>query len=136
MGQSGGYLTFTNSSGTDCTLSGWPQVTGTQSGSTVTFGHATSTMFGAWILSLPMPVTTLSPGQSAYAVAAGGNTPVGTATSCPSVTQLNVSLPDSSAVSTISASLGGNLYLPDCATINGNPSLVISDIVPLTDLAH
>jgi hypothetical protein len=136
MGQSGGYLTFTNSSSTDCTLTGWPRVTGTQSGSTVTAGHASSTMFGAWILSQPIPVTTLGPQQSAYAVVAGGNTPVGKATSCPSVTRLNVSLPGSPAISTISALIYPGHYLPDCATITGTPSIVVSDIVPLTDLAH
>lgn len=137
MSESGGFLTFTNTSHTDCSLTGWPSVTGTQSGSTVTFADAHDTMFGAWILTGSAPVTKLGPGQSAYAVAVGGNTPLNGATTCPSVTQLHVSLPGRTAITTISAWLPANgSYLPDCLGDNGKPDVGVSALVPLGSLAH
>jgi len=138
MGESGGFLTFTNIGHTDCSLTGWPGVTGsTASGTTVTSDHPTSMMFAIETVPSPPPVVDVAPGQSAYAAAAGGNTPQNGATTCPYVTRLHVSLPGSTTVTTLSARLPSDgSYLPVCPGDNGKLNIGVSDIVPLSDLAH
>lgn len=136
-GQAGGYLTFTNRSRAECELTGWPAAVGiTQAGTRSTLAHAKATMFGAWQLTSPMPVVTLAPGDSAYAVVAGDEHPVGNTTSCPApYLRLEVMIPHGSSASAISAWLpGAGTYLPACATISGASSAVVSDIVPLSSL--
>ena len=48
-GQAGGYLKFTNDSGTPCSMSGWPAVIGlTATGHATRLRHMQSSVFGAW----------------------------------------------------------------------------------------
>jgi hypothetical protein len=138
-GQAGGYLTFTNKGTGTCRMTGWPSVTGvSKSGASAALAHAQSTMYGAWQYSSPQPVVTLTPGSSAYAVVAADDNPAGTASSCPGpYTDLRVTVPGSSAATTLSAYLpGAGSYLPTCASIKGKPTDETSDIVPLSSLAH
>jgi len=138
-GQAGGYLTFTNKGGGSCRLTGWPAVTGvSKAGTGGALARAQSTMFGAWQFTSPMPVIDLAPGQSAYAVVAADDNPVGKAASCPApYVELRVAVPGSSAGATVSAWLpGADSYLPTCESVSGKPTDETSDIVPLTSLAH
>ncbi|MFI5082183.1 MAG: DUF4232 domain-containing protein, partial [Streptosporangiales bacterium] len=83
-GQAGGYLMFTNDSGTPCRMSGWPTVTGlTATGQATRLRHMQSSMFGAWHYTAPPPVVTLKPGGSAYAIVAADDKPAGGNTRCP-----------------------------------------------------
>jgi len=53
-GQAGGYLKFTNNSGTPCRITGWPAVTGlTATGQATRLRHMQLSMFGAWHYSAP-----------------------------------------------------------------------------------
>ncbi|MBO0803654.1 MAG: DUF4232 domain-containing protein [Nocardiopsaceae bacterium] len=139
-GQVGGYLTFTNKGSGSCQLSGWPDVTGIPKsggrGQASKLAHAQSTMFGAWQYTSPMPVVTLAPGKSAYAVVAASDQPVGSATSCPApYASLRVTAPGSSTPTTVSAWLpGANTDLPSCPNATGKSSAEISDIVPPSSL--
>lgn len=138
-GQAGGYLRFTNDSRATCSLTGWPVVAGvTGSGKTTTFRHAQSTMFGAWQYSAPLPVVTLRPGDSAYAVVAADNEPAGTQTHCPAPdVSLRVAAPDTSSVMRVSAWLPGAVsYLPTCTSDNGSPTSETSAITTLSKLPH
>src|SRR5689334_22946070 len=73
-GQAGGYLKFTNKSGTPCRMSGWPTVIGvTAAGQATRLRHMQSSMFGAWHYAAPPPVITLHPGDSAYAIVAAAD---------------------------------------------------------------
>lgn len=138
-GQAGGYLTFTNRGASACQISGWPGVTGvTATGASAVLAHARSTMFGAWQYSAPPPVVDLAPGASAYAVVAADDHPAGNTASCPApYARLRVTVPGSPVVTTVSAWLpGANSYLPTCASVSGAPTDEVSDIVPLSKLAH
>jgi hypothetical protein len=138
-GQAGGYLRFTNDSRATCTLTGWPVVAGvTASGKTTTFRHAQSTMFGAWQYSAPLPVVTLRPGNSAYAVVAADDQPAGTQTRCPAPDiSLRVAAPDTSSPVPVSAWLPGAVsYLPTCTSVNGSPTSETSAITTLSKLPH
>jgi len=74
-------------------------------------------MLGDWTYSKPLPVRTLRPGQSAYAVVEGSDNPVGGTTKCPApFTKLTVVLPGNSAGAVISAWLPyADAYLPSCS---------------------
>jgi hypothetical protein len=136
-GQAGGYLRFTNDSRATCSLTGWPVVAGvTASGKTTTFRHAQSTMFGAWQYSAPLPMVTLRPGNSAYAVVAADDQPVGTQTRCPAPDiSLRVAAPDTSSAVRVSAWLPGAVsYLPTCTSDNGSPTSETSAITTLSKL--
>jgi hypothetical protein len=138
-GQAGGYLTFTNHGGSACKLTGWPTVVGlTGAGKSAALAHATSTMFGAWQFTAPMPVVTLAPGHAAYAVVAGDSIPAGASGKCPDpIKRLRVTIPGGSAVSTLSAWLpGAGTYLPACTVMSGAAGDKISDIVPVSAVAH
>jgi Protein of unknown function (DUF4232) len=138
-GQAGGYLRFTNDGHSTCTLSGWPVVAGlTASGKATTFRHARSTMFGAWQYSAPLPVLTLRPGDSGYAVVAADDQPVGRQTTCPAAdVRLRVSAPGSKSSVLISAWLpGARSYLPTCDSISGSETGEISAITTLARLPH
>jgi hypothetical protein len=138
-GQAGGYLTFTNTGSAACRLTGWPAVHGlTAAGQGPEFGHARSTMFGAWRYQAPMPVVLIQPGQSAYAVVVGDDHPAGSATSCPApYRRLTVTPPGSMQSVTISAWLpGATSYLPTCASIQSASTDQVSVIVPLASLPH
>jgi hypothetical protein len=139
-GQAGGYLRFTNDSHSSCTLAGWPVVAGvTAKGKATTFRHARSTMYGAWQYSAPLPVLTLRPGNSGYAVVAADDQPVGRQTSCPPPdVRLRVAAPggETSGV-LISAWLpGARTYLPTCPSITGSETGEISAITTLAKLPH
>ncbi len=138
-GQAGGYLTFTNAGSAACRLTGWPVVHGLRAaGQGPEFGHARSTMFGAWHYQAPMPVVLIQPGQSAYAVVVGDDHPAGSATSCPApYRRLSVTPPGSMQSVTISAWLpGATSYLPTCASIQSASTDQVSVIVPLASLPH
>jgi hypothetical protein len=138
-GQAGGYLKFTDSGSGSCRMTGWPVVTAvTAAGQSTPLRHAKSTMFGAWQYATPLPVLTLHPGGSAYAVIAADDQPAGTASACPApFVRLRVSPPGSTAGVTVSAWLpGAASYLPSCPAIDGNPTAETSAITPLSDLPH
>lgn len=138
-GQAGGYLKFTNNSGTPCRMTGWPAVTGlTATGQATRLRHMQLSMFGAWHYSAPPPVVALQPGDSAYAIVAADDKPAGSSTRCPaSYTRLRVSPPGDSGNVTISAWLpGAGSYLPSCASANGSPTAGTSTITTLSSLPH
>ena len=138
-GQAGGYLKFTNDSGTACRMSGWPKVTGlTATGQATPLRHLQSSMFGAWHYTAPPAVITLKSGDSAYAVVAADNKPAGASTSCPApYVRLRVSAPGDSGNVTISAWLPGAVsYLPACLSANGSPTAGTSVITTLSNLPH
>jgi hypothetical protein len=137
--QAGGYLRFTNDGSTACRLAGWPVVVAvTAAGKATTLRHAQSTMYGAWQAPASLPVVTLPPGGSAYAVVAADDQPVGNAASCPApYVRLRVSAPGTSGRAVVSAWLpGAGSYLPSCASITGLPTGEVSAITPLSGLAH
>jgi hypothetical protein len=138
-GQAGGYLKFTNNSGTPCRMTGWPAVTGlTAKGQATRLRHLQSSMFGAWHYSAPPPVVALQPGHSAYAIVAADDKPAGSSTHCPApYTRLRVSAPGGSGNVTISAWLpGASTYLPSCASASGSPTAGTSTITTLSSLPH
>jgi Protein of unknown function (DUF4232) len=138
-GQAGGYLKFTNHGSTACRISGWPAVTGlTAQGQATPLRRVQSTMFGAWHYVAPVPVVTLQPGESAYAVVAADDKPAGGASSCPApYVRLRVSPPGDSQDVTISAWLpGAGSYLPACAAADGSPTTGTSTITTLSSLPH
>jgi hypothetical protein len=138
-GQAGGYLEFTNSGSTSCRLTGWPTVRGlTTAGQGSAFGRAHSTMFGAWQYHAPVPVLTLQPGQSAYAVAVGDDHPAGSATNCPAPYQrLSVTPPGAQRSVVISGWLpGATSYFPSCLSIHSTSTDQVSVVVPLASLPH
>ena len=138
-GQAGGYLKFTNDSGTPCRMSGWPTVTGlTATGQATRLRHMQSSMFGAWHYSAPPPVVTLQPGDSAYAIVAADDKPAGGNARCPApYARLRVSPPGNSGHVTISAWLPGAVsYLPSCTSANGSPTAGTSTITTFSNLPH
>jgi Protein of unknown function (DUF4232) len=138
-GQAGGYLKFTNNSGTPCRMTGWPAVTGlTAKGQATQLRHLQSSMFGAWHYSAPPPVVALQPGHSAYAIVAADDKPAGSSNRCPApYTRLRVSAPGDSGNVTISAWLpGASTYLPSCASASGSPTAGTSTITTLSSLPH
>lgn len=138
-GQAGGYLKFTNDSGTPCRMSGWPAVVGlTASGQATRLRRMQSSMFGAWHYSAPPPVVTLQPGDSAYAIVAADDKPAGGNARCPApYARLRVSPPGDSANVTISAWLPGAVsYLPSCTSANGSPTAGTSTITTFSSLPH
>ncbi len=138
-GQAGGYLKFTNHSGTPCSMSGWPAVIGlTAAGHATRLRHMQSSMFGAWQYTSPPPAVTLQPGDSAYAIVAADDKPAGGNTRCPApYVRLRVSPPGDSGSVTISAWLPGAVsYLPACASADGAPTAGTSTITTLSSLPH
>jgi hypothetical protein len=138
-GQAGGYLKFTNESGTPCRMSGWPAVIGlTANGQATPLRRLQSTMFGAWHYTPPPPVVTLQPRDSVYAIVAADDKPAGSATSCPApYVRLRVSPPGDSANVTISAWLpGAGSNLPACTSADGSPTTGSSTITTLSSLPH
>ena len=138
-GQAGGYLKFTNDSGTPCRMSGWPTVTGlTATGQATRLRRMQSSMFGAWHYSAPPPVVTLQPGDSAYAIVAADDKPAGGNARCPApYARLRVSAPGDSGNVTISAWLPGAVsYLPSCTSANGSPTAGTSTITTFSSLPH
>jgi Protein of unknown function (DUF4232) len=138
-GQAGGYLRFTNDGTTACRMHGWPAVVAvTAAGHATTLRHAQSTMYGAWQAPASLPVLTLKPGDSAYAVVAASDHPAGSAGHCPApYVRLRVSPPGSSGSVAVSAWLpGAGSYLPSCTSITGSPTGEVSAVTPLASLAH
>ncbi len=138
-GQAGGYLKFTNDTGTPCRISGWPSVTGlTATGQATPLRHLQSSMFGAWHYTAPPAVITLKSGDSAYAVVAADDKPAGSNTACPApYVHLRVSAPGDSGTVTISAWLPGAVsYLPACTSADGSPTAGTSAITTLSNLPH
>jgi hypothetical protein len=138
-GQAGGYLKFTNDTGTPCRISGWPSVTGlTAIGQATPLRRLQSSMFGAWHYTAPPAVITLTAGDSAYAVVAADDKPAGSNTACPApYVHLRVSAPGDSRTVTISAWLPGAVsYLPACTSADGSPTAGTSAITTLSNLPH
>jgi hypothetical protein len=138
-GQAGGYLKFTNDSGTPCRMSGWPTVIGlTAAGQATRLRHMQSSMFGAWHYAAPPLVITLHPGDSAYAIVAAVDKPTQVNGHCPaSYARLRVSPPGDSGNVTISAWLPGAVsYLPACPAADGSPTAGTSTITTLSSLPH
>ena len=138
-GQAGGYLKFTNDSGTPCRMSGWPAVTALKAtGQATRLRHLQSSMFGAWQYTAPPRVVTLQPGDSAYAVVAADDRPAGDNTRCPApYVRLRVSPPGDSGNVIISAWLPGAVsYLPACPSASGSPTAGTSTITTLSRLPH
>ena len=138
-GQAGGYLKFTNDSHALCRMSGWPAVIGlTATGRATRLRRLQSTMFGAWHYTSPLPVVTLQPGDSAYAVVAADDQPAGGSTRCPApYVRLRVSPPGDSGSVPLSAWLpGAGSYLPTCTSANGSPAAGTSAITTLSSLPH
>jgi hypothetical protein len=138
-GQAGGYLRFTNDGTTACRMHGWPVVVAlTAAGKAITLRHARSTMYGAWQAPASLPVVTLKPGGSAYAVVAASDHPVGSAGHCPApYVRLRVSPPGGSGSAAVSAWLpGAGSYLPSCLAIDGSPTGEVSAVTPLSSLPH
>ncbi len=138
-GQAGGYLKFTNDSGTQCRMSGWPVVIGlTATGQATRLERMQSSMFGAWHYTAPPPVVTLQPGNSAYAIVAADDKPAGGNSRCPApYVRLRVSPPGDSENVTISAWLPGAVsYLPACTSADGSPTAGTSTITTLSSLPH
>jgi hypothetical protein len=137
-GQAGGYLKFTNHSGSVCRMSGWPSVTGqTAAGQATSLRHVQSTMFGAWHYTAPPVTLSLKPGDSGYAVVAADDKPAGDSSRCPApYVHLKVSAPGDSGSVTISAWLpGAGTYLPACTAADGSPTAGTSTITTLSNLA-
>lgn len=84
----------------------------------------------------PLPVVTLQPGGSAYAVVVSDDQPAGTSTNCPApYVRLRVSAPGSSASQEVSAYLpGARTYLPSCTVASGSPSAEASAVTPPSGL--
>ena len=138
-GQAGGYLKFTNFSHAPCRMSGWPAVIGlTATGRATPLRRLQSTMFGAWHYTSPLPVVTLQPGDSAYAVIAADDQPAGGNARCPApYVRLRVSPPSDSGNVTISAWLpGAGSFLPTCTSADGSPTAGTSAITTLSSLPH
>jgi hypothetical protein len=138
-GQAGGYLKFTNKSGTPCRMTGWPAVTGlTAKGQATRLRQLQSSMFGAWHYTAPPPVVTLQPGDSGYAIVAADDKPAGNSNQCPApYARLRVSAPGDSGNVTISGWLpGASTYLPSCASASGSPTAGTSTITTLSRLPH
>ena len=138
-GQAGGYLKFTNDSGTPCRMSGWPAVTALKAtGQATRLRHMQSSMFGAWQYTPPPPVLTLRPGDSVYAIVAADDRPAGNNSRCPApYVRLRVSPPGDSGHVVISAWLpGATTYLPACPAADGLPTAGTSTITTLSSLPH
>jgi hypothetical protein len=138
-GQAGGYLRFTDDSRTPCRMTGWPVVTGlTAAGTATLLRHAQSTMFGAWHYPASLPVVTLQPGDSAYAVVVADDQPAGGQGRCPApYVRLRISPPGGSGSVVISAWLpGAGSYLPACTSVNGSTTAETSTITTLSSLPH
>jgi Protein of unknown function (DUF4232) len=137
-GQAGAYLQFTNGGSRPCQLSGWPAVTGlTAAGQATTLKHAQSTMFGAWIQPSSLPVLTLQPGNSAYAVVAADDHPAGSGGCGAPYVKLQVTPPGASGSVVISGWLpGADSYLPACPAVSGSPTAEVSAVTPLSSLPH
>jgi hypothetical protein len=138
-GQAGGYLKFTDQGRVPCRMTGWPVVVAVTAAGTATAARpAQSTMFGAWRYAAPLPVVLLEPGDSAYAVVAASDEPVGSSTHCPApYVRLRVSPPGDGDHVTISAWLpGARSYLPACTAVDGSPTALTSAITTLSRLPH
>lgn len=118
LGTVGGWLRFLNASRAPCSLRGWPTLVGvTATGATTAARHEDA------LLTFPdidgMPTVTLDPGDAAFAAYAGGDTPAGSAATCPpSYRTLRVAPPGATrsvSVSAHNAWLGDDL--PACVGI-------------------
>jgi hypothetical protein len=137
-GQAGGYLQFTNNASAPCQLTGFPVVSGlTAGGQATTLKDAQSTMYGAWIAPSPLPVLTIAPGGSVYAVVAATDHPVGSGSCGPPYTQLRVTAPGTASPVVVSGWLpGAGTYLPSCPSASGSSTAEVSAVTPLSGLAH
>lgn len=126
MGQAGGLLRFTNTSGVSCRISGWPRVIAvTRSERKARASRSLQSMLFAtfWQHIRPVPRLTLAQGVSGYAVLGGVDNPAAagresSAWQCPTARRLLVSPPGSRRRVTLSGFLypsGPNqIYLPLC----------------------
>ncbi len=129
-GNIGGYLGFTNTSGSACRLTGWPILVGvTASGSTSRAATVLTTMFGPFGLKAA-PVVTLKPRALAEAAFQGSDVPKSDSVCPPSYRYLRVTPPGSTSTVQLSAFLPTlGTYMPACRT-----PIVVSPVVPSADL--
>lgn len=111
-------LLFTNTSTEACALSGYPGVAGVDSaGRQVTVAQHTPDGYlgGLSNGNVTPPLVTLAHGQTASAKVEGTDVPPGTQTSCPSITRLLVTAPNTSRPITV------NVAPPDCSGLEVHP---------------
>lgn len=133
LGESGGYIGFTNRASTRCRLTGWPTlVVLTRAGASTATQHVRSTQFGPNPLMKGVPVVTLRHGERAEAVFVAGDNPGPGKTTCPpSYRYLRVTPPGNSHSVLLSAWLPYlDGYLPACTRV------WVSMVVPRSDLHH
>jgi hypothetical protein len=137
MGQEGGLLRFENVSSSSCRIAGWPRVAAVEAGGrTVPSARAThgTMLYGGWPAGRPVPTVRLPRGASAYAVLAGGDTPVGASPppSCPTARRLVVTAPNTDRATTLSGWLPNDATnLPLC-----DRSTRVSPLLPLSAILH
>ncbi len=122
VGTVGGWLRFQNVGTEPCTLTGWPQVVGVTAGGARTTAGQAMALLDSPVIS-GTPVVAIAPGESAFAVYAGGDNPTGSAGSCPPPYHtLQVTAPGTTksvSVSAYNAWLGQDL--PSCVGIEVTP---------------
>jgi hypothetical protein len=129
LGQSGGYLAFTNRSNSTCKLRGWPKLIGlTAQGQATSARDVAAGSVGANVKGVPTVILKFHQRGDAVFAAADGPT-TGRGTCPPSYHRLRVTPPGNSKAFVISAWIPYlNAYLPACAGIE------VSPIVPSSTL--
>jgi hypothetical protein len=130
LGTVGGSLRFQNDGPAACSLAGWPLVVGvTAAGVRTAARHATALLDYPTIEGTPTVV--IGAGKSAFAAYAGGDTPAGTAKSCPPpFASLEVTAPGTTQPVTVSAyNAWFGHDLPSCVGIEVTP-VVAASLVP------
>ncbi len=136
-GTVGGTLRFQDIGTAPCTLSGYPKVVGiTADGERTPAQHSSSPSLLDYPPIRGTPVVTLKPGDSAVAAYAGGDTPVGSASSCPpSYHTLEVTAPGTTTAVVL---LGYNPWLgqdlPSCVGIEVTPVISMRKVPSLESL--
>jgi hypothetical protein len=137
MGVEGGLLRFTNASPTSCRIGGWPTVTAVEAGGkTISSAHAGETMLFGWngLAGRRLPMLRLAHGASAYAILAGGDTPLGRnpPPSCPAARRLVVTTPNTHGAVSLSGWLPNDVTdLPLCGRMTA-----VSPVLPLSAILH
>ncbi|MGE5156226.1 MAG: DUF4232 domain-containing protein [Betaproteobacteria bacterium] len=136
LGTVGGWLRFLNASDATCSLHGWPSLIGVTASGTTTV--ATQNQSG--LLTFPaitgVPTVTLNPGEAAFAAYAGGDNPVGSATTCPPAYHtLQVTPPGATQAVSVSAwNYWLNAYTPACVGLEVTmviPASTVPELEPL-----
>lgn len=118
LGSIGGYLSFVNTGGQACELSGWPKIVGEPRASQVSEDRQVRA-----VLNFPpvtgVPTVILNPGSAAVAAFSAGDNPGPDQTSCPPpYRSLNVTPPGNQQSVQLSAWIPyANAFLPSCTPI-------------------